>query len=202
MTDEDLMSAFQSGDDAAFEQLYTRYQRPIYQYIYRRLVDGARAEELTQEVFMGLIRSRGSWRREASFKTYVYRIAFNQCASEARRADFRANEPLERPDGSSVDVESPGPLPDGQASSRQEAVLVAEALDELDSDQREAIMLREYQGLSYDEIAEVLGVAVGTVKSRIFRGKLELKKLLEPILGAEPEGLGGGKVLPMRSPQS
>jgi RNA polymerase sigma-70 factor (ECF subfamily) len=199
MTDEDLMTAFQAGDDAAFEQLYARHQRPIYQYIYRRMANGSRAEELTQEVFMGLIRSRGTWRQEASFKTYLYRIAFNQCASEARRADFRANEPLEHPDGTPRDVEAKGPTPDAEATRRQEAALVASALEALDDDQREAIVLREYQGLSYEEIAEVLGVAVGTVKSRIFRGKLELKRLLAPILGTG-EGGAGGKVIPMRSP--
>ena len=109
MTDEELMAAFQGGDDAAFEKLYVRYQRAIYQYVYRRMGSESRAEELTQEVFMGLIRSRGSWRQEASFKTYLYRIAFNQCASEARRADFKATDPLERPDGTSIDVASDGP---------------------------------------------------------------------------------------------
>jgi RNA polymerase sigma-70 factor (ECF subfamily) len=200
MTDEDLMTAFQDGDDAAFEQLYARYQRSIYQFVYRRMSNGPRAEELTQEVFMGLIRSRGTWRQEASFKTYLYRIAFNQCASEARRADFRATEPLEHPDGTTKDVEADAPGPDADATRREEAVLVARALDALDADQREAIVLREYQGLSYDEIAEVLEVAVGTVKSRIFRGKLELKRLLAPVLGADASGAGGGRVLPMRSP--
>lgn len=200
MTDEQLMTAFQGGDDSAFEQLYARYQRPIFQYVYRRIGLGPRAEELTQEVFMGLIRSRGSWRREASFRTYLYRIAFNQCASEARRADFRTVDPLERPDGTSLDVESDGPGPDGEATRRQEAAIVAGALADLDGDQREAIVLREYQGLSYEEIAEVTGVAVGTVKSRIFRGKLELRRLLEPILGTDSDGPAGGRVVPMRSP--
>ena len=149
---------------------------------------------------MGLIRSRGSWRREASFRTYLYRIAFNQCASEARRADFKALDPLERPDGSTVEVEAGGPGPDGEANRRQEAAIVAGALTELDEEHREAIVLREYQGLSYEEIAEVTGVAVGTVKSRIFRGKLELRRLLEPILGDARDGAAGGRVLPMRSP--
>lgn len=199
MTDEDLMTAFQGGDDSAFEQLYARYQRPVYHYIYRRMANGPRAEELTQEVFMGLIRSRGSWRQEASFKTYVYRIAFNQCASEARRADFRSTQPLERPDGTTIDVETGGPGPDGDALRSEEAALVSTALRSLDDDQREAIVLREYQGLSYEEIAEILGVAVGTVKSRIFRGKLELKRLLEPILGSDADD-AGGTVVSMRSP--
>ncbi len=194
------MSAFQRGDDAAFEVLYARYQRPIYQYIYRRMANGPRAEELAQEVFMGLIRSRGTWREEASFKTYLYRIAFNQCASEARRADFRANEPLEHPDGTTRDVESDGPGPESEATRRQEAMLVASALEQIDAEQREAIVLREYHGLSYEEIAEVLDVAIGTVKSRIFRGKLELKRLLAPMLGADSGDGGAGKVIPMRSP--
>lgn len=200
MTDEELMTAFQGGDDAAFEELYGRYRRSIYQYVFRRLVNASRAEELAQEVFMGLIRSRGSWRQEASFKTYLYRIAFNQCASEARRADFRVLDPLEREDGSTIDVEDHGISPDGHASQQQEAALVVAALDRIDPEQREAIVMREYQGLSYEEIADVTGVAVGTVKSRIFRGKLELRRHLEPLLGVEPEDDQGGRVIPMRSP--
>lgn len=200
MTDEELMTAFQGGDDTAFEQLYNRYTRPIYQYIYRRMGSQARSEELTQEVFLGLIRSRGSWRMEASFKTYLYRIAFNQCASEARRADLKVSDPLERPDGSTIDVVADGPGPENNASRREEAVIVANALEALDADQKEAILLREYQGLSYDEIAEVTGVAIGTVKSRIFRGKLELKRLLGPILGAGSDDSDGGKVVELRSP--
>ena len=200
MTDEQYMTAFQGGDDSAFEQLYSRYRRPIFQYVYRRVGDASRAEELTQEVFMGLIRSRGSWRQEASFRTYLYRIAFNQCASEARRADFKSVDPLERPDGTAIDVVSDDPGPDSEARRKQEAELVTGALGRLDADQREAIVLREYQGLSYEEIAEVTGVAVGTVKSRIFRGKLELRKLLEPLLGAKSDQPTGGRVIPLRSP--
>ena len=199
MTDEELMARFQAGDDAAFEQLYDRYKRPIYQYIYRRLGHGGRAEELTQEVFLGLLRSRGSWRQEASFRTYLYRIALNQCASESRRGDFKKVEPLEHPDGSAIDVAGNGPGPDSETSRREEAELVARALGQLEADQREALLLREYQGLSYEEISELTGVALGTVKSRLFRGKLELKRLLEPILGSAPGDPGGAKVIPIRS---
>jgi RNA polymerase sigma-70 factor (ECF subfamily) len=202
MTDEELMTAFQGGDDAAFEQLYNRYTRPIFQYIYRRMGSAARSEELTQEVFLGLIRSRGSWRMEASFKTYLYRIAFNQCASEARRADFRVSDPLERPDGTPIDLPADCPGPEKETNRREEAALVSQALEALDADQKEAILLREYQGLSYDEIAEVTGVAIGTVKSRIFRGKLELKRLLGPILGADSDDSDGGRVIELRSPSA
>ena len=199
MTDEELMTGFQSGDDAAFEQLYERYKRPIYQYVYRRLAHAARSEEVTQEVFLGLVRSRGSWRNEASFKTYVYRIALNQCASESRRGDFKKSEPLERPDGSTIDVQEARPGPESETSRREEAELVRQALGQLDEEQREALLLREYQGLSYEEIAEVMGVALGTVKSRIFRGKLELKRLLGPLLEASPGEPGGAKIIPIRS---
>ena len=99
-----------------------------------------------------------------------------------------------------IDVVSDDPGPDSEARRKQEAELVTGALGRLDADQREAIVLREYQGLSYEEIAEVTGVAVGTVKSRIFRGKLELRKLLEPLLGAKSDQPTGGRVIPLRSP--
>lgn len=199
MTDEELMTAFQAGDDAAFEQLYDRYKRAIFQYIFRRVGHVGRAEELTQDVFFGLLRSRGSWRQEASFKTYVYRIAINQCVSESRRGDFRKNEPLERPDGTPVDLPSPRETPDTETTRREEADLVRRALEQLDPEQRDAILLREYQGLSYEEIATAMDIAVGTVKSRIFRGKLELKRLLEPVLGAHRGQSGGAKIIPIRS---
>ncbi len=198
MSDEELMAEFQAGDDSAFERLYERYRRPIYQYVYRRIGNPGRAEELTQEVFLGLVRSRGSWRSEASFKTYVYRIAFNQCASESRRPDFKTVGPLEHSDGTPVDVPARGQAQDKVLARDQEARLVAAAVLALDPDHRDALLLREYQELSYEEIAEVLGVALGTVKSRIFRAKMELKKALEPLLqsGREP---GTGKVIPLRS---
>jgi RNA polymerase sigma-70 factor, ECF subfamily len=198
MTDEELMTAFQAGDDAAFEQLYDRYKRAIFQYIYRRVGLEGRAEELTQEVFLGLLRSRGSWRQEASFKTYVYRIASNQCVSESRRGDFRKTEPLERPDGTTVAPPSPKEAPDAETTRREEAALVARALGELDEEQREALLMREYHGLSYEEIAGATGVALGTVKSRIFRGKLELWRLLEPVLGPHRGERGGAKIIPIR----
>jgi RNA polymerase sigma-70 factor, ECF subfamily len=199
MSDEELMVRFQDGDDGAFEPLYERYKRPIYQFVFRRIGHGGRAEEITQEVFLGIIRTRGTWRQESSFKTYVYRIALNQCASEARRGDFKKLDPLERPDGSQVDVRESKPGPESETTSREEARLVANALGALEDDQREALLLREYQGLSYEEIAEVTGVALGTVKSRIFRGKLELKRLLEPLLRAGTGGPGGAKIIPIRS---
>jgi RNA polymerase sigma-70 factor, ECF subfamily len=198
MSDEELMVQFQEGDDAAFEPLYERYKRPIFQFVFRRVGHPGRAEEITQEVFLGIIRTRGSWRQESSFKTFIYRIATNQCTSEARRADFRKVDPLERPDGSQIDVQEARPGPDTMTTRREEAELIANALDQLEDDQREALVLREYQGLSYDEIAEITGVALGTVKSRIFRGKLELKRLLEPLLRAAP-GDGGAKIIPIRS---
>lgn len=202
MTDEELMAQFQAGDDGAFERLYERYKRPIYHYVYRRVGHDGRAEELAQEVFLGLVRARGSWRQEASFKTYLYRIALNQCASEARRGDFKKTDPIERPDGTQIDVEDARPLQDHETSRREEARLVEYALGQLDADQREAILLREYQGLSYEEIADVTNSALGTVKSRIFRGKLELKRLLEPVLAADKnKGAASepAKVIPIRS---
>ncbi|MEM4251679.1 MAG: sigma factor [Candidatus Bathyarchaeia archaeon] len=85
-TDEELMSEFQQGAEAPFITLYERYKIAIYRFIYRKIGHQARAEELTQEVFLALIRYRKEWRNQSSFKTYLYRIAFNCCASEARRA--------------------------------------------------------------------------------------------------------------------
>ncbi len=183
-SDEELMRAFQGGDEAAFATLYNRYRLPIYRFLARKLGGTGRAEDITQEVFIAVVQHAADWRGEASVKTYLYRIAFNRAVSELRRGEHKVmvaddpKDPDAPPPPEAVSTDSPAD--NYEASER--ARLVRQALQEIDPDFRDAILMKEYEDLKYEEIAEILNVAVGTVKSRIYRGKLELKKRLELVM--------------------
>lgn len=178
-TDEDLLRAFQQGDEQAFTQLYHRYRTAIYRFLARRLSSPTRAEEMCQDVFVALVEHAGSWRGEASVKTYLYRIAFNRLVSDTRRSEHRvmatpAPEDEPAPNREPQAVEQP----DVVFETQERARLVREAIERLPPEFRDTLVLKEYDGLSCEEIAAVLGIAVGTVKSRLFRAKLELKRHL------------------------
>ncbi|MCS6884894.1 MAG: sigma-70 family RNA polymerase sigma factor [Acidobacteriota bacterium] len=180
-TDEELMAEFQHGVEEAFVSLYKRYKLPVYRFIYRKLGNQHRAEELTQDVFCALIRHRNQWRNQASFKTYLYRIAFNCCISESRRTQNIQSTQSEDKASTTATIDSSCPLT--QLEQKQLSQIIQAALGKLPSDYRDVLILREYEGLSYEQIAIVLDIPVGTVKSRLFRSKLELKQLLEGLLG-------------------
>ena len=159
------MQAFKCGEGPAFRELFDRYKNPIYGFIRRRVDDPARAEEITQDVFMALVQSRNGYETRASFRTYLYRIAMNRVASEHRKTKEDSD-------------------PSQGAAGGNPAVVqqVREALEQIDHEQKQVVMLREYEGLSYQEIADVLKVPVGTVRSKLFRAKLALRELLAPAL--------------------
>jgi RNA polymerase sigma-70 factor (ECF subfamily) len=164
-SDEELMTAFKGGEGPAFRELFDRYKNPIYGFVRRRVGDPARAEEITQDIFMALVERRNGYEVRSSFRTYLYRIAMNRVASEHRKKS-----------------EMPDPTCEAVAGGDPSVVQqVREALNQLDPEQREVVMLREYQGLSYQEIAQVLNLPAGTVRSRLFRAKLALKEMLAPV---------------------
>jgi RNA polymerase sigma-70 factor (ECF subfamily) len=143
---------------------------------------------MCQDVFVALVEHAQSWRGEASVKTYLYRIAFNRLVSEARRSEHRvmvSPEPTETmPPGREPQSTV---LPDALVEAKERVRLVREALGRLTPEFRDTLVMKEYDGLSCEEIASVLGVAVGTVKSRLFRAKLELKRQLTAML-VSPSG--------------
>lgn len=166
------MLSFKRGDGPAFDELFARYKNAIYGYIRRRVDDPGRAEEIAQDVFLALVRHRNGYEVTASFRTYVYRIAMNRIASEYRKQKERDPLPAEVP------------APDGGDPAVVQQV--RDALAQLEPHEREIVLLREYQGLSYDEIAQVLDVPVGTVRSRLFRAKMALRDLLSPAASGRP----------------
>ena len=164
-SDEALMLEFQGGSRAAFDELFARYQKPLYGFFGRRLNNPERAEDLTQETFLAVIRAVSRYEPRASVRTYLYSIALKLLAAERRK--FLTS--------STSGQSATEPKTDGTPDS---ALWVRQALEKLDAPEREILMLREYEQLSYSDIAELLRIPVNTVRSRLFRSRLALKNHL------------------------
>lgn len=161
-SDEALMLEFQSGSRAAFEELFARYRKPLYGFFRRRLTNPERAEDLAQETFLAVIRAASRYEPRALVRTYLYAIALKLLAAEQRKSLT----------SSTLGQSAAEPKTDGTP----ECVLwVRQALEKLDAPEREILMLREYEQLSYSDIAELLRIPVNTVRSKLFRSRLALK---------------------------
>lgn len=183
-SDGELVAALrQRGDIMAYEVLLKRYQRPVYGFIRRQVGDQALAEELFQETFLKVYDRIDTCKRPEAFKSWTFSIAANLCRNQARRRHVRRGEvATERINGHA----SPGPDPENAAMNAQMRERIEAALDELSEAQREVFLLYQYTKLSYDEIAEVLDVPLGTVKSRMNTALARLRELLEGL--QQPEG--------------
>jgi len=167
-TDEQLMAAFARGSTDAFNTLFARYKQPLFGFFWRRIADRPQAEELTQETFLALFKAQGRYEATALFRTYLYAIALRILRSYRRKATFRA---MFR--GTPKPNQEPGaPMP------LDAEIAVREAMGRLDRVAREILMLREYEELSYAEIAALLRIPVNTVRSRLFRARTALRETL------------------------
>ena len=170
MSDERLMLAFTQGSSEAFTELFHRYKQPVYGFFCRRIADPANAEELAQEAFFALLRASNRYEPRALFRTYLYAIGFKILRAHRRKVAFRAallGHRNSRPDPSKQDATEAG-------------LWVRCAVEKLDPLDREIVMLREFEQLSYAEIADLLQVPLNTVRSRLFRARTALRDLLEP----------------------
>jgi RNA polymerase sigma-70 factor (ECF subfamily) len=165
-SDEALMLQFRRGSREAFDELFARYRQTLYGYFRRRLSSAARAEELAQDTFLAVLRATARYEPRASVRSYLFGIAWNLLSGERRKAGGGS-----WPDAA---VET------AAADSPESAIWVRQALARLDPEEREILMLREYEQLSYDEIAALLRVPVNTVRSRLFRARMALREFLEP----------------------
>lgn len=189
-TDWDLVQQCAAGDEAACARLVTDYQRMVFQLALHLLGDAQEAMDLSQEVFLRVFRTLPQFRGQSSLRTWIYRIVLNQASNRQRwwRRRFRSHQVA-----LDEHVENHGELPESRSFASPDRVLqqnetaarVWGALSELPFDQRAAIVLREIDGLSYEEIAESLGIAVGTVKSRLARARLNLRGALRGSSGEE-----------------
>jgi RNA polymerase sigma-70 factor, ECF subfamily len=169
-SDEHLMLALRDGSEPAFTMLFHRYKQPIFGFFSRRAADPARAEELTQETFIALFRAARRYEPRALFRTYLYEIAFRILRSDRRKSQFRA-----------LFFGAASQAASAVTRSRTENELwVRQALKKLDATDREIVMLREYQQLSYAEISTLLKIPLNTVRSRLFRAREALRDFLIP----------------------
>lgn len=182
--DEDLMELVQKDDEVAFNILVDRYYRRIQHYLFGYTRNRARSEDLTQETFLRVYRSRDSYRRIAKFSTWLYTIAGNLARSEYRRRKRTTMVSMHvRSNGATYEWEFPDdkPGPEDSASSSLIFDHVQKALEQVPEDFREVVVLRDMQDLSYHEIETITGVPMGTVKSRIHRGRSMLQDLLSHV---------------------
>ena len=181
-SDEDLMRRCREGDMSAFELIVLRYKDAIFNLIYHFLADYHRAQDISQDTFLRVLRNVDRYKPRNSFKPWLYRIAVNLCKNELRNRSRRRALSLNDPE---LDIESLigdcYTAPDEAYEKEEMRELIKNALESLPEDQRMAIVLREYQDLSYGEIATALNCSLGAVKSKIHRARQNIKNILMEI---------------------
>ncbi|WP_417068038.1 RNA polymerase sigma factor RpoE [Niveibacterium terrae] len=190
--DQQLVERVQRGDKQAFGLLVTKYQRKLSRLLSRMIRDPAEVEDVVQEAFIKAYRALSSFRGESAFYTWLYRIGINTAknylVSLGRRASSRSDIQSEDAEGFEDaeqlrDIDTPERL----MMSRQVVEAVDEAMEHLPEELRMAIVLREIEGLSYEEIAATMGCPIGTVRSRIFRARDAISERLRPLLDTRPD---------------
>jgi RNA polymerase sigma-70 factor, ECF subfamily len=187
-----LAEALREGAECAYEELLNRFQQPVYNLAIRLLGDATEASDVVQEVFLKVFRNIGSFRGRSTLKTWIYRITVNE-AHNARRWFFRHRRREVELDTNPEDTRHwKEAIPDRRRSpyevavEREQHVMIEAALGRMNPIFREAVVLRDITGLSYEEIAEILNVSLGTVKSRILRGREALREQLAGSLNTRP----------------
>lgn len=175
LNDQELMRIVQAGDFSPATEIYDRYSTRIYNFAYRFLRNSEAAEDATQEVFVKMLKHANQFHGDAKLSTWLFSITANWCRDYLRKSDNKAKEAEE------VLISLPAPselAPDRNLERREDEQRVQRALGALTHEQREAILLSRYQGLSYAEIAQISGCSEGAVKTRVFRAMETLKKAL------------------------
>lgn len=178
--DGELVSSAIAGREAGFEELVRRYQRPIAAYVYRMVGDYDAALDLTQEVFIKVYNSLTRYRSEFKFSTWIYKIAHNAAIDHLRRHTVREQALTGSIDGDrrEISIESRRLTPEQESESRERRSEIESVVQLLPAAYRELIALRHSHDLSYDEIAEVTGLPLGTVKNRLFRAREAMRDQL------------------------
>ncbi|MBS0543262.1 MAG: sigma-70 family RNA polymerase sigma factor [Proteobacteria bacterium] len=181
--DADDVARARAGDTAAFADLVRRHQDRVFRFIFRMLDARDEAMELTQDVFVKAWQALPAWRPEAGFATWLLQIARNAALDQLRRRQIVQFAPLEN----GLDVVDGAPGPEASYASRQRQQSLDRALTRIAPEHREILLLREVEGLAYGELARVLGIAEGTVKSRLARARAALLEQLHLHTGAAHE---------------
>ena len=187
-----LVKSLREGSEWAYEELLTRFQQPVYTLALRLLNNQSEASDVVQEVFLKVFRNVGNFRGQSTLKTWIYRITVNE-AHNARRWFFRHRRrevdldanPNEMRDWKEI-IPDNSRSPFDVAFDRERHVMIEAALEKINPIFRESVVLRDITDLSYEEIAGILGVSLGTVKSRILRGREALRQELAGSLNSRP----------------
>lgn len=174
-----LIEAFQTGDEFAFVSLYNRYKGPVYAFCLKMTLDREMAQDVMQEAFLRVYENRDRLLHTRSFKAWLFTIARNQCLNQLRRSNRQV--PLEE-----KELPAPGlQTPASEMEKSEQIRLVNHFLGQLKPGYREVIILREYQNLSYEEIAAVTRSTLSAVKSRLFKARRKLAEGMEPVFARE-----------------
>jgi len=183
--ENELIARACEGDHAAFGEIVKIYERLIYSTVKARLGNEEDSLDVAQDIFIKIWRSIKNYRADCRFATWVYRITVNACLDFLRHTKFTATEPMPTytdKDGDEITLEfadeSINGSPEAAAERNETVRAVREAIERLSPDQKEVIILRDIEGYSYESISDMLGLEIGTVKSRINRARLHLKELL------------------------
>ena len=200
LSDEELMLFVQEGRNQAFDLLVARYKNRLYTYLYRLLGNESEAEEFAQETFVKAYIHAGKYRTIARFSTWLYTIATNLVRNRVRSAKRRpamvsmwSEEAGGEDDGKWMELRDDSQRPDNDMERQNLKDMVQEAIERIPGKYRSAFVLREINELSYEEIAAVTGLKLGTVRSRINRGRAHFKKLVAPLLGDDFNAKGNGR---------
>lgn len=178
MNEQELIVRLQRGDEAALAELMRLYEKKVYTLCFRMCGSAEDAEEAAQDTFLALWRGIGSFRRESSLATWIYRLASNCCIDLLRRGKRSPGGPSLDDEEVLIDAVDPAPLPQQELERHELHETLRAGLAALPEDYRAILLLRENEGLSYAEIAESLTLELGTVKSRISRARTLLRNYL------------------------
>ncbi len=183
----DLVAELQSGSDEAFDWLVTHYHGPVFSLLYGMLADSADAADCTQEVFLKAFRGIRGFRRGSSLKTWLYRIGVREALNHKRWRWRHSRQQISleaerEADAGFVEPEAQTESPYESLAAQEMREVVQQALLQVPEAYRTTVILRDLEGFSYEEVSEVLEISVGTVKSRVLRGRRALREILEPVL--------------------
>jgi RNA polymerase sigma-70 factor (ECF subfamily) len=181
-----LIKKIQGGDMAAFDQLVIKHKDKLFNMVYWFLGDYQEANDCAQEIFIKVFKGIKRFRFESSFSTWLYRIAINTCRNRIKSSAYRwkmRTVPLENPDSSkegnrSYEIQNGSPSPANELEKKERMMRIQKAVNSLPQEQNRIIVMRDIQGMSYQEISDITGLKLGTVKSRLARARLELKNKL------------------------
>ena len=178
MNERELIARLQKRDEAAFEELIRQYEKKVYTLCFRMCGNSEDAEEAAQDAFLALWRGIYRFRQESSLSTWIYRLATNACIDTLRRRKKQSGSVSLDDEELFVDAVDTSPQPQETVEHRETQKLLQEGLSALPEEYRKVLILREIEGLSYTEIAESASIELGTVKSRISRGRSLLRNFL------------------------